>query len=67
MSASSDIAELSPLRAQVDELTARVTAVAERYDDTDDSAVAAELFAAERALLGAKRSLDRAITFLSPT
>jgi hypothetical protein len=66
MSASSDIAELSPLRAQVDELTARVLAVAERYDDTSDSAIAAELFAAERALIVAKRSLDRAITFLSP-
>ena len=66
MSASSDLAELSTLRAQVDDLTARVLAVAERYDDSDDSAIAAELFAAERALVGAKRSLDRVLTSLTP-
>jgi hypothetical protein len=67
VSASSDLAELSTLSAQIDDLTARVLAVAERYDDTADSAIAAELFAAERALVGAKRSLDRAITDLEPT
>lgn len=66
VNAASDLAELSTLRAQIDDLTVRVLAVAERYDDTADSAIAAELFAAERALVGAKRSLDRAITFLAP-
>ena len=60
MSASSDFAELSSLQAQLDELTARVVAVGDRYRDTDDSAIAAELDQAERALLGAVRSLDRA-------
>ena len=60
MPGSSDFAELSSLRAQLDDLTARVVAVGDRYRDTDDSAIAAELDQAERALLGAYRSLDRA-------
>ena len=60
MSASSDFAELSSLRAQVDELTDRVVAVGDRYRDTDDSAISAEIDQAERALRGATRALDRA-------
>jgi hypothetical protein len=58
---ASDLAELSTLRAQLEELTARVVSVAERYDESPDSAIAADLFAAERLLVGARRSLDRAI------
>jgi len=65
VSASSDFAELSSLKAQLDDLTARVVAVGDRYRDTDDSAIAAELDQAERALLGAYRSLDRAGGFLT--
>ena len=65
MAASSDFAELSTLRTQVEELTTRVVAVGDRYRDTDDSAIAAELDQAERALLGAYRSLDRAGGFLA--
>ena len=65
MPGSSDFAELSSLKAQLDELTARVVAVGDRYRDTDDSAIAAELDQAERALLGAYRSLDRAGGFLA--
>jgi hypothetical protein len=65
MAASSDFAELSSLRAQLDELTTRVVAVGDRYRDTDDSAIAAELDQAERALLGAVRALDRAAGMLS--
>ena len=65
MSGSSDFAELSSLKAQLDDLTARVVAVGDRYRDTDDSAIAAELDQAERALLGAYRSLDRAGGFLA--
>ena len=42
----------------------RVTEMAERYGDTPDSAISAELFNAERALLGARRSIDRASGFL---
>ena len=62
----SDRAELSTLRAQVDELTRRVLAVADHYDDTPDSAVAADLFAAERSLTAARRQLDRAAAHLEP-
>jgi hypothetical protein len=61
---SSDRAELSTLRSQLEDLTERVVAVATRYGDTPDSAVAADLYAAERALFGARRALDRAITAL---
>jgi hypothetical protein len=60
VTASSDFAELSSLKSQLDELTARVVAVGDRYRDTDDTAISAELDQAERALLGAGRSLDRA-------
>lgn len=60
MTASSDFAELSSLKSQLDELTARVVAVGDRYRDTDDTAISSELDQAERALLGAGRSLDRA-------
>ena len=62
----SDRAELSTVRAQVDDLTRRVLAVAEHYDDTADSAVAADLFAAERSLSAARRQLDRASPTWSP-
>jgi hypothetical protein len=37
-----------------------VVAVGDRYRDTDDSAISAEIDQAERALLGATRALDRA-------
>ena len=62
----SDLAELSTLRAQLEELTALVVLLAERYDTTPDSAIAADLFAAERALVGAGRALDRAVARLTP-
>jgi len=58
---SSDLAELSTLRAQVDDLVVRVVAIAERFDDSPDSSIATDLFAAERALVTARRSLERAI------
>jgi hypothetical protein len=64
MSASSDIATLSSLATQVDDLGRRVTELAERYGQTPDSAIATELFATERALATALRSLDRASTLL---
>jgi hypothetical protein len=59
--ASSDRAELSTLRSQLEELTRRVEAVADRYDDTPDSQIASDLYAAERLLVSARRSLDKAI------
>jgi hypothetical protein len=65
VSTSSDLATLSSIVAQVDELSRRVTDLAERYGETPDSAVASELFATERALATARRSLDRASTLLN--
>jgi hypothetical protein len=65
VTAPSDFAELSSLRAQLEELTVRVVAVGDRYRDTDDSAIAGEIDQAERALLGAVRSLDRATGMLA--
>ena len=65
MATTSDFAELSSLRAQLDELTSRVVAVGDRYRDSDDSAISAELDQAERALLGASRALDRVAGLLT--
>ncbi len=59
--AESDLAELSSLRAQLEELSRRVEAVALRYEETPDSAVASELFEAERALRSAGRIVERAL------
>ena len=67
MSATSDFAELSSLQAQVGDLTDRVVAVGDRYRDTDDSAISAEIDQAERALLGAVRALDRASRLVADT
>jgi hypothetical protein len=61
MPPSSDLAELTTLRSQVEELAQRVEAVAGRYDDTADSQIASDLYAAERVLVSARRSLDKAI------
>ncbi len=65
MTASSDFAELSSLKSQLEELTARVVAVGDRYRDSDDSLISAELDQAERALIGAGRSLTRAGALLA--
>lgn len=64
MTTQSDVAELSSLRSQLDELVDRVTAIASRYQGTPDSAVAVDLFEAERALISAGRVVDRALTAL---
>ena len=63
---ASDVAEVSTLRAQIDDLTTRLLEVAERYDDSADSQIATELFAAERALMSARRSLERALRMIAP-
>ena len=57
----SDSAVLSSIVAQIEDLTRRVTELAESYGSTPDSAIAAELYAAERALVGAHRALERAM------
>jgi len=64
MSSASDLAELSSVRSQLEEMTNRVAAIATRYQATPDSAVAIDLFEAERALTSAGRVIDRAITAL---
>ena len=61
MSASSHQAELSSVRSQLEELRARVEKIALTYQGTPDSAVAAELFEADRALTTAGRTIDRAL------
>jgi hypothetical protein len=65
MSVQSDLAELSSLRAQVDEIVARVVQIADGYRDTDDSAVTGELDQGERSLIAARRALDRAAATLT--
>jgi hypothetical protein len=60
VSTGSDLAELSTLRTQIEELTDRVLAVADHYDGTPNAAVAADLFGVERALVTARRAIDRA-------
>jgi hypothetical protein len=65
VSIESDRAELSTLHAQLDDLAQRVIEVATRYEDSDDSAVADDLFATERSLLAARRTLERAAARLT--
>jgi hypothetical protein len=60
MSSGSTQAELSTLQSQIEELTDRIVAVADRYRDTPDSAITAELDGAERNLLTARRAVERA-------
>ena len=60
MATGSAHAELSTLHSQLEELTVRVVAVADRYRDSPDSAITAELDAAERNLLTARRAVERA-------
>ena len=65
MSTSSDLALLSSIGTQLDDLAARITEMAERYGVTPDSALSGELYAAERGLFGASRSLERSRGYLS--
>ena len=65
VSTESDVAMLSSISSQLEDLGRRITEMAERYGATPDSALASELFGAERGLIGARRSLDRARKFLN--
>ena len=65
MSARSDVAELSSLRAQIEDLTLRVVQISDGYRNTDDSAVTGELDQAERSLTNARRALERASATLA--
>ena len=59
--ASSSTAELSSLSTALEELTRRVTAIAEAYAAAKRDDLAGELFQAERALASAQRSLVRVV------
>jgi hypothetical protein len=59
-SPSSDLAELSTVRSQLEELIERVVQLATSYSTTPNAAITAALYAAERALIGARRAVDQA-------
>jgi hypothetical protein len=56
-----DRAPLTPLATALDELTHRVTALAETYSGGVDDQVSSELFEIERSLQQAARRLDRLV------
>ena len=58
---SSPAAELSSLATALDELTRRVTAIADRYAGDRREDLAGELYHVERALVGASRSLAKVV------
>ncbi len=59
MTASS--AELSSLATALDELTRRITAIADGYASADRDELAADLYGVERSLNGAQRRLNKVI------
>jgi hypothetical protein len=61
---SPEAAELSSLSTALDDLTRRVTAIAERRGDVEGDDVAASLFEVERALREARRRLSRLVDSL---
>lgn len=54
-------AELSSVSTALDELTRRVTAIAEGYQRRRQEGVAADLFAVERLLDTARRRLEKVV------
>ena len=61
----SDIAELSTIGAQLEELAARIEVVGDRYRQSPDSAVANDIDLAERSLISARRAIARAARLLA--
>jgi hypothetical protein len=59
-----DLAQLSSIQSQLDDLQHRITAIADQYAVTPDSQIAAELFASERSLRTAARAIERATGLL---
>ncbi len=57
----SDLAELSTVATQIEELLERVVDVAQKYHGGDRSDVAIRLFEVERSLQGAGRNLQSAL------
>jgi hypothetical protein len=60
----SDQAELSALATTLDELTVRITAIADRHQRSPRTDVADGLYEVERSLLTASRKLDRIVRSL---
>ena len=59
-----DRSELSSLSSLLEQLTQRITAMAEQSNREKDEGTAKELFAVERALSGAHRRITRLLTGL---
>ncbi len=57
----SDRAELSALATSLEEITTRLTALADRYQGTPRDDVADGLYEVERSLVGASRKLERVL------
>ncbi len=56
-----DLAELSSIASSIEQLTTRLSSIAEQASSVKDEKVATELFAVERALQGAGRRLSRLV------
>jgi Mg2+ and Co2+ transporter CorA len=62
---SLDVAQLSSLSTALDELTSRIVALADTYQESPREDVASDLYEVERNLLGASRRLKALLTKLS--
>ncbi len=58
---NSDLAELSSVATQIDELAERIVAVAQKHQGGDRDDIAIRLFEVERSLHGAGRNLASAV------
>lgn len=56
-----DRAQLAPLATALDELTQRITVLAESYGGAKDDQLSTELYEIERSLQQAARRLDRLV------
>jgi hypothetical protein len=56
-----DRAQLAPLATALEELTQRITVLAESYGGTTDDQVSTELYEIERSLQQAARRLERLV------
>jgi hypothetical protein len=60
-----DLAELSSIASSIEQLTGRLSTIAERASSFKEERVSTELFAVERALQGAGRRLSRLIVAIT--
>lgn len=60
-----DLAELSSIASSIEQLTDRLSSIAERANSDREERLATELFAVERALQGAARRLSRLVVAMS--